>query len=71
MSDSDLVTISEAARELNVKRPFLDMAAKRARQGSRRRQGPNFPEPAVEGRSVRLWNLNDLRSWVAAQGEEA
>ena len=66
----NLVTLHEAARLLGASHRFLQAAERRARNGVQRRKGPTFPPPALTGRTARLWDLDTLATWVAAQEED-
>jgi hypothetical protein len=61
MRNPDLVTIAEAERALGIGPRVLRML------DTRRRERPgaaiDMPEPVVEGASVRLWSLAELREW--------
>jgi hypothetical protein len=55
MKDDDLVTMSEAADGLGMSNQKLHM--RRARNEN------TFPAPKVEGRTARLYSMDELRKW--------
>ena len=58
----DLVTLSEAARELDVSPVTLRARWKRGRvPGAHTRF--KVPEPKIYARSVRLWDMAELAEW--------
>lgn len=59
MKDDDLVTLGEAERELGIKPRVLRAIDERRRNGA----VTGMPEPAVVGRTARLWSLSELSAW--------
>lgn len=59
MNDDDLVTLTEAERELRLPSRQLSALWQRRREGA----VVDLPDPVVVGRSVRLWSLAQLRDW--------
>lgn len=53
-----LVGIKEVAEMLGVSRTRADQLSRR----------PNFPEPKIRHARVRLWEEEDVKAWMKANG---
>lgn len=63
--DPGLVTLSEGAKILGLNPVTVRVAWHRRRHG----ESPTpFPDPVVEGRTVRLWSVLDLEAWAQGTG---
>ena len=63
--NEDLVTLSEAAKELGLSKPAVRQAWLRWQSGYSARP---FPEPEVWGRTTRLWSLEAIKTWARRNG---